>query len=531
MTSDSGFSSRRSDRPDSRPLIALVAIILVGVIARLVWLDRLPGIDGDEARYGVSVHVFRDGGTPFWRTASGNLLNPFHSIPLYLLSFVMAPSGALLRMPEVIWGVLATVIAYPMFLRPLGPRAAVLVAVLLALNPTAIAYARFGWDPSGVPLVSLLAIGFALRGLVVAAALSTLAALIVHPTAIFLVPIVLSGFGPPLASRYTSLSEPAKRRWRNGAGGVVVVAIPLALWLLDALAKNPDTVVPSIEIVLGRVFSPTAWLDLATGVIRLFSGVSAISDMAGALSPWGRTTLDLIAVLVFIVPLALAVRRFRADRPSYGLWLLAGLVVSLIAFHVVSGPLALASGRERYGLFLLVPEIVLVAMALDRLADARPLLAGSAATLAAASFVALTVGGYFVPLISRGGEARPALRTGASEPKVAAFDFIISDSASAEVIQVMTEDWHLYWPLQYLAGPYPRFHVELLEGANAPRGLRPAGVAAPPYPHAPDVIYSLVFDNGGEWRRLRAAGETPAFTASDPLGRPILHVVRAPRSF
>jgi hypothetical protein len=206
--------------------------------------------------------------------------------------------------------------------------------------------------------------------------------------------------------------------------------------------------------------------------------------------------------------------------------MLGGFCLSLAAFHIVAGPTALMPGRERYGLAFLTPSIVLAAVAIDALAASKPMLARTATALAVVSCTAVVVGGYFVPLVVRGGDVRAGLRTGAVEPKVAAFDFISGDSRTATVIQVNTDDWYLYWPMRYLAGGDHRFHVELKEGANAPGGLRPAGVGPDPYPHAPDRAYALVFDNGGEWRRLTALGLKPAFTAVDPIGRAILHVFR-----
>jgi hypothetical protein len=508
------------------PFLVLIGVILLGSIARLVWLDRVPGIDGDEAWYGVNVQVFRDGGVPFLRTGVGNSLNPFHSLPLLALSYLMTTSGTVLRAPEVIWGILAIAIAYPLLVGAIGRRAAALVTVLLALSPMAIAYSRFGWDPSGTPLASLLAVGFAYRQQAIAAAVSTMAAVAIHPTNIFIVPIVVSGFAPGVWRRYVAMRPVARRYIQLGAMTVVVFGAPLALWALDALAKRPDTSIPSVEIVVRRASSPAAWLASGTGALRVFSGATTVTDMAGPLSSTAQITLDFAAIAVLVVPIVLAIRRLKAADSARGLWLLSGLLVSLVSFHIVAGPTALDPGRERYGLVFLVPAIVLWAMAIDGLAPARPILSKAAIALAVVSFSALTIGGYFLPLVARGGDARAGRRTGVVEPKVAAFEFLAADAGSAEVIAVIAEDWYLYWPLRYLAGRDKRFHIELIEGANAPGGLRPAGVLPEPYPHAPERFYAVVFDNGGEWRRLSEQGLKTAFTAFDPIGRPILHVVR-----
>src|SRR4029453_6251320 len=289
---------------------------------------------------------------------------------------------------------------------------------------------------------------------------------------------------PDLSRRFAAMSADARRRVRIGAGVLIAIGAPLALWILNVLARQPKTSIPSVEIALQRVLTPSAWFDLGTGVLRLFTGVSAVTDMAGPGHAASRMTFDVIAIGVLVLPILMAVRRERATPISRFRWLLFGVLASLVAFHVVAGPLALASGRERYGLFLLVPEIVLAAMALDALRPSRPLFSTGAIALTAYAFAALTIGSYFVPLVFRGGDARAGLRTGAVEPKVAAFDFLVADAGSAEVVEVISDDWYLYWPMRYLAGQDPRFHVELTPGANAPGGLYPPGVVARPDPHA-----------------------------------------------
>ncbi len=365
MSSESAATSPVSRLPIvliGLPIVP-IGVILLGCLARLVWLDRLPGIDGDEAWYGVNVQVFRDGGVPFWRKSVGNPLNPFHSLPLLALSYVMAARAPLLRAPEVIWGILAIAIAYPMFAGGIGRRGAALVAVLLALSPAAIAYSRFGWDPSGTPLACVLALGFAFRQQPVAAAISSLGAIVIHPTNIFIVPIVLSVFAPALHRRYRALSSPARRRLQLGAGLLVALVTPLALWVLDTLATRPNTTIPSVEIVLQRAFTPGAWAATATGALRMFSGATTITDMAGPLPALALTALDVVAIAVLVCPVLLALVRFRSarpngdspvrffggDRPQSLMWLSAGFLASLAAFHIVAGPTALMPGRERYG--------------------------------------------------------------------------------------------------------------------------------------------------------------------------------------
>src|SRR5262245_17246251 len=107
--------------------------VAVAVAARTIELGRWPGLNGDESWYGVNVLEFLSGGTPFLHTGVGNPLNPIHSGLLLLVSTIFDPSPALLRVPAVILGIAAVVIAYPLLARPLGQRAAFIATVLLAL--------------------------------------------------------------------------------------------------------------------------------------------------------------------------------------------------------------------------------------------------------------------------------------------------------------------------------------------------------------------------------------------------------------
>ncbi|MGH9199655.1 MAG: hypothetical protein ACRD2A_00270 [Vicinamibacterales bacterium] len=523
-----------------RATLGLAAAIALGLIARVAFLDRIPGIDGDEAWYGVNVQVFLDGGTPFLSTGVGNPLNPFHSLPLLALSAMLEPSAVTLRLPAVLWGFVAVLLAYPLLAGSVGPRAAMITSVLLSLSPAAIGHSRFGWDPAATPLVCLLAVGFALANRPMAAAVSTLSAVVIHPANVFVVPIVLAAYAPTEFERFFALSDAFRRRLLAVAATLVAVVTLAVLWILDRLAETPSTPVPSIELVVQRALTPASWADLFLGVLRLFSGVSTVADMAGPIATQARMAPDLIVAIVLVASIAFGWRASGGKRGSTSAWLMGGIGVSLILFHIVAGPVMLQSGRERYGLFLLAPTFIVCARGLDRAAESRPVWARVGIMLLVVSFVGVMLGGYFYPYLARGGNARAGLRSGAVDPKIAALEFVVADSQPADVVSVIAEDWYAYWPLRYLAGGNQRVHVELMAGASAPGGLRPPGVPQPPYPHPPDKTYVVVFDSGAAWSRLRNEGRVPAFTAFDPAGRPILHVVSAtngppstspPRSF
>lgn len=498
----------------------LLAAVVAGVVLRVFALDRLPGINADEAWYGVNVEAFLNNEPPFVRTGVGNPLNPLHSLPLLALSYVAAPSMALLRVPSVIWGVAAVLLAFPLLVRPLGQRAAVLAALLLSILPAAVAYSRLGWDPSDTPVVALIAVGCALGDRPLTAAIALLVAMAVHPTNVFLAPIVALSWAPFALARYGNAIKRQRRILQVIATAVLVVLVLAGFILRDSIGHG--TSLPSMAVVIRRLVSPGAWLDLIQGVIGLFSGVTIARYIGGPVPDVAVLLASLVTLMAFAVPIAVAWNIF-AGNGGKGPWLLAGITVGLVAFHAVAGPEGLQPGRERYGMFLLSPLVILCAIGLAAFAERAPRASFALTALVFSTLLAVLVGGYFAPLLRRGGDTHQAYRTGHVEPKVAAYQFI-KHIAGADNVEVIAEDWWLYWPLKYLSSRDERVFVTIMPDAAVPGGLRPAGATAPVPPLTPHPRFAVVFDGGSAWSRRRSE-DTAVFSALDPIGRPILHVL------
>lgn len=496
--------------------------VFVAVLLRTIALGRWPGINGDEAWYGVNVQELLTGGTPFLQTGIGNPLNPLHSGLLLALSVMFEPSAALLRVPEVMFGLAAVVLAYPLLVTPLGRHAALLVTIMLAIAPTAVAYSRLGWDPSGTPLVTLLALAAALHDRPIAASIAVAFAYFVHPTNIFVVPIAAAAWAPHALQRYRAMDAMTRSRLKMSAIVLVLVIILLAGWAAMRVAQNPNTTLPSVSMVIDRVTSPMRWLSRGWGFINLASGVSTAAHIAAPLSHQLSAMVNAVMALSFAGCIALGWTSLR--RQPYALWLIGGMAAAFAGFHVVAMDLALQPTLERYGMFMLVPMMVLLSIAMDAVTT-RFRAIGIATTTAIVTLLgAMTVGAYFYPLIARGGDAMATYRTGAREPKLAAFEFIQSDSATAPV-RVVAEDWFLYWTLRYFAGPNGPVHVEPVPGAQLPGGTRPTGAPEPAVP-PPQRTYIVVYAGSQYPGMLALTG--PAFTAFDPIGRPVLHVYSVP---
>ena len=92
-------------------------LLTISVAMRLWRLDSVPGLNGDEAWYGVQALEWLDGpandGDSFsWRTPTGNLITPFFFLPQVLVHLYFEPGTATLRATAVTSGILALALNY-----------------------------------------------------------------------------------------------------------------------------------------------------------------------------------------------------------------------------------------------------------------------------------------------------------------------------------------------------------------------------------------------------------------------------------
>src|SRR5438270_649405 len=79
----------------------------------------IPGINGDEAWYGVQMESMLAGRPFAWATPSGLPLNPIHVGPLAMALWASGPVFWVLRAPAVASGLLLLPIAYVLLSRAL----------------------------------------------------------------------------------------------------------------------------------------------------------------------------------------------------------------------------------------------------------------------------------------------------------------------------------------------------------------------------------------------------------------------------
>jgi hypothetical protein len=134
--------------------------------------------------------------------------------------------------------------------------------------------------------------------------------------------------------------------------------------------------------------------------------------------------------------------------------LLAGLGLGSLGFFVVAGPQAIAPHFERYGMWLIGPMVLLLAMGVQwwmRRPEISGRLRPAVAVLLAWGMLAGFGWYYLRPLRLGLGDSHVAFRTAEMEPKLAALRLIEAGAAS-QPTEIVARGWWAYWPLAYLAG-------------------------------------------------------------------------------
>jgi len=113
-------------------------ILALALLARFVWLDSLPGVNGDEAWFGVWVEgMLRDhrwGGMSF----TARPPDPFYLGPLAMVQAIAEPAPWVLRMAALISGLAFIIVGYAGLRSTIGQRSAWVFALLAATTPIMI---------------------------------------------------------------------------------------------------------------------------------------------------------------------------------------------------------------------------------------------------------------------------------------------------------------------------------------------------------------------------------------------------------
>jgi hypothetical protein len=434
-------------------LLCGLGIVGAAAVGMRIWgLDRVPGINGDEAWYGVQMLALRDGQAA-WTTPRGNPLNPFFSAPIFLMHLVFEPDFWILRVPALLSGIALIPLTFVLVRRLADEPTAVFASLLAAVLPINLAYSRHGWDPSQSTLVALITLFCAARRRWWGLAASLLAAVIVHPTNVFLLPIVA---GVAVAASLGRRDAKGSAPWHSIVvlAGVVAPALCFVLVVSQGGARV-------FSGVVDRLTDGAAWAQLVVLFSRLLSGITAYKYFAGDPGSCATLAHDVGFWCLCLPVVVLAVWRITARRDWRSLSWLAGIGAALLIFFSVAGPYFMQPHRERYVLWLVTPCTIGLAVC------CRALITGPRAyrwALAAGLLVAsLALGSfaqhYLADQVTTGGRSALTFRTASVEPKAQALDLVAADCGANPRAQILAESWWLYWPLRYRAANIPGLSV------------------------------------------------------------------------
>jgi len=517
---------RPSRHTGRRRLLAanLILLLAAAVWCRAAMLDRVPGLNGDEAWQGVQVQQWLRGESIDWRTPTGNLINPLTFFPMAALHAFLPPSITLLRLTPLVSGLLALALNYVLCRRVLTRRIATISTVILAVLPATIAYSRFAWDASQTLLVTLPVVYCSLgavresayrRRWLAAAVAAWALAVLVHPTNVFLAPLVVAAAAWCWRDALISTNERlrSKRVIALSIAGLLLVSIIGIYFIARPEIHGLEAHATSAA---RRLVSPVQAAVFVQRALDLLSGTTVYRYIpASQLWSTEPATLAYRAAAWAIVLMA-----------GYGLWralqqrrqkevlvLLIGLGASLAAFYVVAGPGAIQPHFERYGLWMIAPCSLLLALGLSWwIQSGRHALRLHPAFALLTAWAVLAGFGwhYFRPLLSGGPDAHVAFRTGPTEPKLAALNLIRSQPSQAPG-KIVASGWWLFWPLQYLAGGDPRWTIvpkdvpTLINGNDAGSG---------------NVWHVQICDS-----EKTAADGAKRWTITDAAGRPVVRII------
>jgi len=549
-------TGRRTSNPDGWRLLVIINIVgllLFATSFRVIALGNIPGINGDEAWYGVQALQWLEGGEARLTTPTGNPVNPLLFGPTLLLHLIFPASFTLLRVVAVLSGLTALVVNWLLARWLFDRRVALATTVLLAVLPINIAYSRFAWDASQTVLATLPVWYFSLAAVarskrtilyLAFAAVGLGGAVLVHPSNIFA--------GAAIAAAIAAKAK-AGRWWKQpgrlltNPRFLVAAALVLGLaaaWIANTLQQPGAGGIVQRLTRPGRIIAERPLAATVVGLPRLLLGGTTYQFIAGSRSwlEWPYPTPGPLAVgidtllgwTVLGVAALVLWRGWRRDQRWEDRVLLGALALNLLAVVVLVGPRAFQPGWDRYALSLIVPCVLLVGRAIalvysaaDRAGakgvspkpgasgaspsrgddatesatrptrDKRQHIGegqhtaeghGRAVVLGCLAFAWLLVADfhahYFRFIRRTGGEAHLTFRTGPTEPKLAAWQFILgrqpasvsgeaglpqkprkpanspdtkpaprpADQASrSPSFLVLTEEYWLYWPLRYLS--------------------------------------------------------------------------------
>ncbi len=432
-------------------LLTIQLGLFFGVAAwlRVGSLGSVPWNNGDESFYGTQAARIVQGRWIATKTPSGNVVSPYllaFEAPLHL---VCRPSLVVLRIPSVACGIAAVVLAYVLGRRIFDRPTALIAAMYLAALPVENHISRLAREQSHMAALGLIAFYFAFRARPAALVATLGAGLLVHPTNVFLVPMVL----PVLLVRLwqAHADDPARRRRLlvRSTSALAVLAGGAAVWL---------GMRPNVQYYLTRNLTRLSAID-GPHFLDRFSRFFFWSTLYQDDEHVGRIAYGLFWGMV-VFALAFGLPRLIRARRWDQLTMVVSLMATLAGFVAMAGSDVFDRHEWRYAVVFLVPVVLSFACLLRAaLALDDP---GERPTRAGLAFAVVLLAAWPVLLgapTTRGGASLWSLAPRVPEPYARAYQLIRRDLARsnrppvppATRHLVFCEDYWVHQPLRYLS--------------------------------------------------------------------------------
>lgn len=458
----------------ARWALGLNLALLLGLALwfRVTSLAAMPEVIGDEYLESIKLSHWVSGKAVRFLVPSGNPINPLLGPAWVVLHHLHAPAPWLVRLPAACCGVLAVVLTYTLGARILDRPTALIASGLMAVLPIAIIFSRIGYGATLTPLLSLLVLYFAFRGRRGATVLAFLAAFVVQPTNVFLLPVVFAVYLVQECVR--TPREPARLRRR----------------LVELAVTALVVVVGAGVATLQRRYVRSVYSHWGFGDVNVFRFLKYYGRLllGEVLLRAPRPALHLQDALFWGVVgpvLVLGTWRLVCTRRWDRLALLAGLALGGAGLLVVAGAHAIRPEMPRYGMYLVMPSVLAFACLLRSLLVTAPgvrpaLLRGAQCTaLLGLGWTLLwaTKTNWFDFYTSTSGESLWTFRTETPDPNQRVLALVARDveavgrapavlgrsQAPPARALLITENWWTYGPLQYLTLTRPDIKVVAYE--------------------------------------------------------------------
>jgi streptogramin lyase/4-amino-4-deoxy-L-arabinose transferase-like glycosyltransferase len=388
-------------------LLFFTGIMGIALFFRLWRFGDLPfGIWYDEAEHGLQ--ALRILTAPEHRPIfEGAITGPAHYLYLVSLAFHwFGVSVQSVRLPSVLFGLLAVPAGYLVGRELLGKPAGLLLALLLAVSSWAVTFSRFGmYAPMSTPLFALLVVGLLLTAQRTGAWLHfLLTGLAVGYGLCFYTSFRLFGGVLALFFLHTLFVQIAGRRvdrhfWLAGVPlivlGVLVAVAPLAAFAL----RNPDLFWARVAntFIFGEGGLADPWAALWENVRRHLFMFNWQGDPNGRHNLPSAPMLDLVSGALLVLGGAALLVRIHRPRALLGLaWLGFGLLPGILSLSFEAPQSLRANGALPAAYLLAVVPVSIFALLWRRSGGSRfPKAGGTALVICALAVGWLNFDRYF----------------------------------------------------------------------------------------------------------------------------------------